>query len=103
METPLIVVFIEEKIQNPRLASALVRAYNNLTAQVVSAIAVLVPIVGYALIEVFINAKNINELLAVKNWELVAVIVLQQLLALAKQSLDKYKRENDRYIELMGE
>jgi len=93
MDKPLIIILIEEYVKNQNVAAALIRIYNNLNAQIVSAMVVLVPIVLYALYEVFVNLRDVSELLDVANWKVVAVIIVQQLLALWKAGADKLNRE----------
>lgn len=103
MDKPFIIVCIEEYVKNPNVASALIRVYNNLVAQAVGAIAVLTPIVLYALYEVFFNLKDLSDLTSIDNWKVVLVIVIQQLIALAKAGSDKFTREQNRTIEVFSD
>lgn len=96
MDKPLIIILIEKGVKDKDIAAALVRAYNNVVAQLTGVMVVLVPIVLYGVYEVFINARSLSDFMSVESWKLVLLFVIQQLIALIRASADKLKRDTVR-------
>lgn len=82
MDTPLLIVLIQEKVQDEKIRAALVRAYNNFVAQIQAFLLTLVPIVASGAYEIIRNSSSLEEVFTRDNWKWLIFFVIDQLLAL---------------------